>query len=290
MTILRQRMIEDLTIRNYSPHTIEIYVNRVARFAQYFGRSPDQLRAVHIREFLLYLVENKNASWGLYTQTVCALRFFYGTCLHRSWMIDHIPYPRREKQLPVVLSRQEVKRLLDTIKNLKHRTIVMTLYGTGLRVAEAMALDLGDVDSQRMLIHARHGKGAKARYVPLTETLLEQLRHYFRQIRPTSWLFPGGNRDRPLSHKSVQLLCNKAARSAGLTKQVSPHTFRHSFATHHLEAGTDLRTIQAMLGHSHLKSTAVYLHVAAHARGYKEQALDLLSQALDGEVTGTLVE
>ena len=287
MTILRQRMIEDLTIRNYSPRTIDIYVNRVARFAQYFGRSPDQLGPAHIREFQLYLVQNKNASWALYSQTICALRFFYNTCLDQSWMIEHIPYPRGEKQLPVVLGLQEVKRILDTIKNLKHRTIVMTLYGTGLRVAETMSLHLSDIDSQRMLIHARHGKGAKARYVPLPETLLEQLRHFFKQIRPTSWLFPGADRDRPLNNRSVQLICTKAAHTAGLTKEVSPHTFRHTFATHHLEAGTDLRTIQAMLGHRHLSTTAVYLHVAAHARGYKNQAPDLLRQALEGEASGS---
>ena len=209
MNLLRQRMIEDLTIRTYSPHTIHIYVDCVARFAQHFGRSPDEMGPEHIREFQLFLVQNKNASWARYNQTVCALRFFYNTCLDRSWMIEHIPYPRGEKQLPVVLGLQEVKRILDTIKNLKHRTIVMTLYGTGLRVAETTALHLGDIDSQRMLIHARHGKGAKARYVPLPETLLEQLRRFFKQIRPTSWLFPGGDRDRPLYNRKVQLIFTK---------------------------------------------------------------------------------
>jgi site-specific recombinase XerD len=278
-------MIEDLTIQNYSPHTIRIYVDRVARFAQYFGQSPDQLGPAHIREFQLYLVQTKKASWAVFNQTVCALRFFYRTCLGKTGMVEHIPYPRHEKKLPVVLSPAEVKLVLETIGNLKHRTIVMTLYATGVRVAEAMALQLADIDSQRMLIHVRHGKGAKARYVPLTETLLGQLRRYWKELRPPHWLFPGANPDRPLRTASVYQICTKAGRTAGLSKRVSPHTFRHTFATHHLESGTDLRTIQLMLGPRSLSTTAVSLHVAAHTGGPNRQATDLLRQALAEDAT-----
>ena len=285
MTPLRQRMIEDLTIRNYSPHTIRIYVDRIARFAQYFGRSPDELGAAHIREFQLFLIHTKNASWSQFIQTVCALRFFYRVCLGKTGMIEEIPFSKQQKKLPIVLSQQEVKRIVEAITNLKHRTIVMTLYATGLRVAEVTALQLADIDSQRMLIHVRHGKGAKDRYVPLSEALLEHLRRYWKQLRPSHWLFPGTDPGQPLSIRAVQHVCTRAARKAGLSKSVSPHTFRHSFATHLLEAGTDLRTIQVLLGHRCLSTTGIYLHVAAHARGHKDQVTDLLRQALEEEAT-----
>lgn len=281
MSPLRQRMIEDLTIRNYAPRTIEIYVDRVAKFAQYFGQAPDQLGPTHVREFQLFLVQTKQASWALVNQTVCALRFFYRVCLGKTWMVQHIPFPKRPKKLPVVLSQQEVKRLFSALSNLKHRTIVMTLYATGLRLAEGMALQLPDIDSQRMLVHVRDGKGAKDRYVPLSEALLEQLRTYWKQVRPPHWLFPGADLQRPLTRGTVQKVCARAARKAGLSKKVSPHTLRHSFATHLLEGGTDLRTIQALLGHRHLSTTMIYLHVAAQARGHKEKATDLLRQALE---------
>lgn len=283
MSLLRQRMIEDLTIRNYSPRTIKVYVERVAKFAQHFGQSPDRLGPEHIRQYQLFLIETKKASWSQFNQSVCALRFFYRVCLGKTWMIEHIPFPKHEKKLPVVLSQQEVKRVLGALTNVKHRTIVMMLYATGLRINEAMALQLSDIDSQRMLIQVRHGKGAKERYVPLSETLLEHLRCYWKQVHPPGWLFPGAKVDRPLTISAVQRVCRRAARKAGVSKNVSPHTFRHTFATHLLEAGTDLRTIQVLLGHRHLSTTAIYLHVATQAPGHKRQATDLLYQALEAE-------
>ncbi len=185
MTPLRQRMIEDLTIRNYSPRTIEVYVDHLAKFAQHFGQSPDRLGPAHIREFQVFLVQTKKASWSQYNQSVCALRFFYRVCLGKTWMIEHIPFPKQPKQLPVVLSREEVTRLFDALSNVKHRTILMTLYATGLRVSEALTLQIPDIDRERMLIRVRHGKGGKDRYVPLSETLLEQLRCYWRYYRPS---------------------------------------------------------------------------------------------------------
>ena len=283
MTPLRQRMIEDLTIRNYSPRTIDIYVDRVAKFAQYFGQSPDGLGPAHIREFQLFLVQRKKASWAQYNQSVCALRFFYRVCLGKTWMIEHIPFPKQPKKLPVVLSREEVTRLFDALSNVKHRTILMTLYATGLRVSEALALQIPDIDSERMLLRVRQGKGAKDRYVPLSQTLLEQLRRYWRYYRPPYWLFPSTDPRRALTASTVQRVCTKAARKAGLTKQVTPHTLRHSFATHHLEAGTNLKTIQVLLGHRTLNTTSIYLHVAAQAPGQSRKALDLLAPALEAE-------
>ena len=281
MTPLRQRMIEDLTIRNYSPRTIEVYVDRVAKFAQYFGQSPDQLGPAHIREFQVFLVQTKKASWTKFNQSVCALRFFYRVCLGKTWMIEHIPFPKQPKRLPVVLSRQEVTRLFGAVSNIKHRTILMTLYATGLRLSEMLALQLGDLDSQRMLLRVRQGKGGKDRYVPLPETLLEHLRRYWKQYRPFTWLFPGADLHAPLTASTVQRVCTKAARKAGLSKKVTPHTLRHSFATHHLEAGTNLKTIQVLLGHRNLNTTSIYLHVAAQAPGQSRDALDLLAPALE---------
>lgn len=280
MTILRQRMIEDLKIRNYSPRTIDVYVDRVAKFAQHFGRSPDQLGPEEIREFQLYLVETKKCSWAQHNQTVCALRFFYTTCLGKTWMIDHIPHPKQPRQLPVVLSRDEVASVFDAVENLKHRTILKTLYATGTRVSEALALQIVDVDSGRWVIHVRQGKGRKDRYVPLSATLLEQLRLYWKEYRPPMWLFPGNSLERALTPSSVQRVCIKARRSAGLRKNLTPHTFRHTFATHHLEAGTDLRTLQVWMGHRSLSTTAVYLHVAAQTPERNRQALDLLTPAV----------
>jgi len=274
-------MIEDLTIRNYSPRTIKIYVDRVSRFAQYFGRSPDQLGPSHIRQFQLHLLKTKKTSWSNFIQTVCALRFFYRYCLGKKWMIEHIPFPRKEKILPVVLSKEEVKLIFSSVSNMKHLTILMVLYSTGLRISELIALQLRDIDRGRMFIRVRQGKGAKDRYVPLTETLLEQLYCYWRQCRPSSCLFPGKQKGRPLNPRSVRKICKKAAEKAGIKKNVTPHTFRHTFATHHLEAGTDLRTIQVILGHRSLTSTAIYLHVAAQLQSHKWPVTDLLSSALD---------
>ena len=277
MSPLRQRLIEDLTIRNYSPRTIDIYVDRLAQFAQYFGQSPDRLGPSEIRAFQVFLAQTKKSSWAEFNQSVCALRFFYRVCLGKPWMIEHIPFPKQPKQLPVVLSRQEIQRLLGGLTNLKHRTMVMTLYATGLRLAETLALQLRDIDSARMLLRVRQGKGAKDRYVPLPQTLLEQLRH--RWYRPSLWLFPSTDPRRPLTASALQRVCRRAARKAGLGKRVSPHTLRHTFATHLLEAGVDLRTIQAWLGHRSLRTTSIYLHVATEP--HKGASTDLLRVALE---------
>lgn len=285
MTSLRQRMIDDMRLRNYAPRTIDVYVERVRRFAEHFGRSPQALGPAEIRAYQLFLLEHKGASWAVFNQTVCALRFVYRVSLERTWLVEHIPFPKQEKKLPVVLSREEVQRLLSAVENLKHRTILMTMYATGVRVSEVVALELSDVDSARMLIRVRHGKGRKDRFVPLSLTLLEHLRVYWRAYRPPRWLFASSDAQRPLSVSAVQRVCGRSAERAGLRKRVSPHTMRHCFATHLLEAGTDLKTIQVLLGHSSLRSTSVYLHVAAQAPGYRSQTHDLLAAAEPAAIT-----
>jgi site-specific recombinase XerD len=276
MTELRQRMITDLRIRNYSPRTIACYTERVAAFARHFGRSPAELGPEHIRDFQAALLERKRASWSLFNQTVCALRFLYRTTLGRPQAIEHIPFPRQPKKLPVVLSRGELSRFFAAIGNLKHRTVLMTMYASGLRVSEALRLRPADVESERGCLRIAQGKGQKDRYTILAASLLEQLRCYWRQERPRTWLFPGRRSDQPLGASAIQRLCPAAGRRAGLAKRVSTHTMRHCFATHLLEAGTDLRTIQQMLGHHSLETTALYLHVAV--RDGIARTTDLLAE------------
>jgi len=280
MSKLRQRMIQDMKIRNYSPSTIKVYVDRVAKFARYFNQSPDTLTTEHIREFQRYLVEDKLCSWSKLNQTVCALRFFYKVCLDRPAMIECIPHAKQPKKLPVVLSRQEVARMFEAAANLKHRTLLMTLYATGVRISEALTLQVSDIDSQRMMIHIHHGKGGRDRYVPFRPTLLEQLRMYWLVHQPTLWLFPGRDPRVRWTSRSAGRICRQVSQRAGLTKPVTPHTFRHTFATHHLEAGTDLKTIQQWLGHSSLKTTAIYLHVAGKPFTNTAPPKDLLAAAM----------
>jgi integrase/recombinase XerD len=273
-------MIQDLRIRNYSAKTIEVYIDRVAKFALYFRQSPDRLSNEHIREFQRYLVEEKKCSWSQLNQSVCALRFFYRVCLGKPGMIKHIPHAKTPKKLPVVLSRQEVALIFGATGNIKHRSLMATLYATGVRISEALALQLRDIDSQRMMIHIRLGKAGRDRYVPLQPSLLDLLRRYWLVYRPAIWLFSGRDPDTPLCSRSAARMCLGTAKKAGLAKTVTPHTFRHSFATHHLEMGTDLRTIQVWLGHSSLKTTAMYLHVAGKPPFGATPANDLLATVL----------
>ncbi len=258
MTTLRQKMIEDMHIRNFSPHTEKQYLYSVARFARHFGRSPDQLGLGHVNAFQAHLAEQK-ASAGVLNQSASALKFLYRITLQRNWDFKRIPYARKERRLPVVLSRKEVAALIDAIPNIKHRALVMTAYGAGLRVSEVTGLRLEDINSERMVIHVRQGKGKKDRLVPLPERLLRELREYWRAARPKNWLFPSRQTGRPLTNRSALRVCEKARHAAGIPRKVGMHTLRHSFATHLLEAGTDVRTIQLLLGHKNLASTAYYL-------------------------------
>jgi integrase/recombinase XerD len=262
VTALRQRMLEDLQIRQYSPTTIRIYLHAVAEFARHFGKPPDQLGPEHIRRYQLFLIKEKKVSRPTCIQVVCALRFFYTHTLSRKIAIERIPFPRRERKLPLILSREEVKALLEAPRSLRHRALLAILYGCGLRVAEVTQLKVSDIDSARHVLRVRHGKGRKDRQTLLPAKLLELLRCYWRTRRPNDWLFPGANANRPISAKAVFLACRKAAQRAGLTKLVHPHSLRHAFATHLLEAGVNLPTIQILLGHANLETTARYLQVA----------------------------
>ena len=256
MTPLRQRMLEDLQIRRYSPTTIRLYLRAVAEFARYFGKPPDQLGAEHIRLYQLFLIKEKKVALPTYIQVVCALRFFYTQTLNQRVAIDRIPFPRGEKKLPLILSREEVKALLESSHNLRHRTLLAIMYGCGLRVAEVAHLKVSDIDTARNVLWVRRGKGSKDRQTLLPAKLLELLRSYWRTKRPLDWLFPGADPSRPLSSKAIFLACRKAAQTAGLAKPIHPHSLRHAFATHLVEAGANLRTIQILLGHARLETTA----------------------------------
>jgi integrase/recombinase XerD len=281
MTELRRRMIEELQLRNYAPNTITVYIRCVAQFAQHFRLSPDRLGLEHIRQYQLFLVQQKKVSWALFNQTVCALRFLYHHILHRDWMIEYIPYPRREDKLPVVLSPAEVAAVFEATHNLKHRTILMTIYAAGLRVSEVTHLRLSDIDSQRQVIRVRQGKGHKDRQVMLSPKLLEALRIYWKSYRPKVWLFPGESPERPVSSETVWRVCHQAGEAAHLSKPISPHTLRHCFATHLLEEAIDLRRIQVLLGHRNLKTTSRYLHVSNLAVRTTVSPLERLPDATD---------
>ena len=282
-SLLRTRLMQDLRIRNYSERTVEVYVRCVAEFAKYFGRSPEMLSEGHIREYQIYLVEEKKASWTFFNQTVCALRFLYRRTLKKDWLVAHIPFPKREKRLPEVLSVEEVSKVFDCVRTVKSCTILKTMYGAGLRLTEALKLRPADIDSARMVIRVRQGKGRQDRYVTWSPTLLETLREYYRAYRPEGeWLFPSRDRTHPTHPTGVQRTCRNAARKAGLRKRVTTHTMRHSFATNLLEAGVDLRTIQILLGHGSLHTTALYLHVAVGGTKPKPprpEMVDLLALA-----------
>lgn len=281
MSALRERMITDLRVRNYSPRTIECYIRCVARFAQHCGRSPTALGPEQIRTYQEHLVATKHASWTTVNQTVCALRFLYSVTLQRPTTIEFIPFPRQPKTLPVVLSRTEVARFLAAVAHPKHRAVLTTMYATGVRLTEALQLRLSDVDSARSCVRVAQGKGQQDRYTLLPPTLLEALRAYWRLTRPASWLFPGRRPDQPLTPTAIQRRCGPAARRAGLAKRVSTHTMRHCFATHLLEAGVDLRTIQQLLGHRYLETTAIYLHIVTPGRTAAPRSTDLLASPDD---------
>jgi integrase/recombinase XerD len=237
-------MIEDMRLRNFAPGTLSVYVNCLARFARHFGKSPDLLGPDDVRAYLLHLIEQRRASWSYYNQNLQALRFFYHVTLGRDWVLKHRACPERPKRLPVVLSGEELVRFFTAIDGLKHRALLMTAYAAGLRVSEVAALRIEDIDSHRMVIHVRQGKGSKDRYVMLSPKLRELLRAYWKAARPRVWLFPGGSADRPITTSAVRKACQRAREAAGRGKHVTVHALRHSFATHLLEAGTDLRTIQ----------------------------------------------
>ena len=281
MTELRARMAADLRLRNYSERTVRVYVQHVAHFAAHYGRSPDTLGAEEIRRYQQYLVEEKRVSVAYHTQFIAALRFFYGVTLGRQDVVERIPYPRGASKLPCVLSRQEVAQLLGAVRNTKHKVLLTTAYAAGLRVSELTQLKVEDIDSQRMVIVVRQGKGRKDRIVMLAQALLVQLRQYWAEYEPRTWLFPGSHPQRPISTRSVQKVCTSACGRAGITKPVTVHTLRHSFATHLLESGTNLRVIQMLMGHSSLRTTTRYMHVSTERLLHTPSPLDLMEKVTD---------
>jgi integrase/recombinase XerD len=276
MTPLRRRMIEDMTLRNLAPRTIPIYIERVVTFARHFRTSPERLGPEHIRGYLLHLIQERHVSWSYYNQARCALQFLYRITLRRHWVVDDVVCPKQPRKLPVVLSLEEVARFLEAITHIKHRALLMTAYAAGLRVSEVARLRIADIDSQRMVLRIRQAKGQKDRFVGLSPRLLTILRAYWKAARPGDYLFPGARPEQPLSTGSVHRICRDARRRSGLDKRVTVHTLRHSFATHLLEDGTDLRTIQILLGHRSLGTTARYLHVATATLRSTRSPLDRL--------------
>ena len=273
---MRDRLEKELKLRGYSPRTRKAYVSAVHNFVRYHKRPAEKMGPAEARTYVLYLIEERQVSKSLVVQVVCGLRFFYTKVLRRSFDIDDLPYMKRRRSLPNPLTEKEVAVLLKAVPNLKHRLVLMTLYSAGLRLQEALQLRPADIDSAAMRIRIRAGKGGKDRYVMLSSTLLENLRDYFKQDRPEKWLFYGQTKCDPLHPRSVQRVIQDAARVAGLRKKVTAHVLRHSFATHLLEHGTNLRYIQELLGHSSIKTTMIYTHVSRRSLTEVVSPLDWL--------------
>jgi site-specific recombinase XerD len=262
-------------------------VAQVARFARHFGRSPEQLTAEHVRQYQLHLLHERQVSWSSFNQCVSALRFLYGTTLNRSEYLERLRFGRRPKKLPVVLSQEEVLELLSCVKCRKHRMVLTTMYATGMRIREALGLKVEDIDSRRMTLLVARGKGNKQRLVPLSRKLLVELRLWWQVHRHPVWLFPGQRGNAPLEASSVQRSCQAAVERARLKQGVSTHTLRHTFATELLEADVDVLTIQKILGHTSLRTTAIYTHVRRDHLQAAIEALDLLPlEQLRGENLG----
>jgi site-specific recombinase XerD len=270
-------MDRELRIRGLAEGTRQSYLQSMRCFVRYFMRPPDELTAEDVKQYQLYLTKERRVSWSTFNVHVCAIRFFYRNALPVTWEVEQIPYQKAGRRLPVVLSGEEVVALLEAATNLKHRAILMALYSGGLRASEAVHLRLEDIDSQRMMIRVVQGKGRKDRYVMLSEKLLATLRQYWLESRPDTWLFPGPDRSHPLTHESLAKFFGRVREKAGIRKRAHPHTLRHSFATHLLERGVNIRVIQRLLGHRSLRSTEIYTHVAeSYVRDTKSPLDELL--------------
>jgi integrase/recombinase XerD len=284
MTPLRQRMLEDMRVRNFSPHTQSTYVLQVSLFARYFGKPPDQLGPEEIRSYQVHLTDERKLATGSILIAVAALRFLYKVTLHKDWSVeDIIPAPKKPQKLPIVLSPEEVRRFLSCVASPKHRTILTTCYAAGLRISEAVRLKPTEIDSQRMVIRVEQGKGQKDRYVMLSPRLLEILRDWWRLEKPKPWLFPGHIPGRPITRNAVEDACQEARQASGISKPITPHSMRHAFAVHLLEQGTDVRRIQLLLGHRSLATTARYLRIATNKVCSTTSPFDLLPQPVAAE-------
>lgn len=258
---LTERMADDMLLRNLSQATVDAYTYHVGRFAEFLGKSPEDASPEDVRSFQIHLIKERNVGWSSFNQAVCGLRFLYRHTFPRQWVVEMVPFGKRPKTLPEVLSGEEVSRLIECVSNIKHRCFLLTLYSAGLRLNEAARLTIPDIDSQRMQLRVACGKGAKERRVPLSPRLLSELREYWKKYRPPQYLFAGRTSDVPLAPTTIQKVCKAAAAKAGIERNITPHTMRHSFATHLLEAGVDLLTISRLLGHKSFSTTMKYLHV-----------------------------
>ena len=282
MTHLRQRMIEDMQLRGLSERTQETYLRTVRQLAEHYGRSPDQISEEELRQYFLFLENDKQVSGSTFSQALCGIKFFYEHTLKREWAIFELVRPHREKKLPVVLSVEEVYRILEHLYHPRYRVCLSTIYACGLRLQEGIHLRVGDIDGDRSMLYVRHGKGAKDRYVPLPEGVLCMLRTYWTLHRHPRWLFPSSTGTtispalavKPIHHSSVQRAFKSALQKSGVQKPATVHTLRHSYATHLLEAGVNLRLIQAYLGHSSPKTTAIYAHLTRKAETLAVEAID----------------
>jgi len=279
MTTLRQRMIEDMQLRGLSERTQESYVRAVRQLAEHYGKSPDQLSEEELRQYFLYLKNEKHASRSTCTLALCGIKFLYEYTLHKDWPTLSFVRPPREHKLPVVLSQEEVCRILGCLRQPHYRVCLTTIYSCGLRLQEGVQLQVADIDSARMLVRVRHGKGNKDRYVPLPHRTLELLRAYWVTHRPQVWLFPGRGGTTPLDKTGVQRAFHAALQESGIQKPATVHTLRHSYATHLLEAGVNLRVIQVYLGHSSPSTTALYTHLT---RPVEALATETINRLLEG--------
>jgi integrase/recombinase XerD len=277
----RDIMTKELKIRGYSPKTQENYLRCMRDFVKYHMKSPDELNIEDIKDYQLHLVESKKVSYTVFNQSVCAIRFFYKNALQKDWEIKHIPYQKRRKKLPDVLSKEEVQSLINAVEHIKHKAIIQTIYSAGLRLQEAISLTYRDINSTRMSIRIREGKGKKDRYVMLSDRLLLTLRRYWKEskVKPYKYLFPGRDPSKQMHPRSVQYLVEQAGKKAGLKRKATPHLLRHSFGTHLLEDGVNIRIIQLLLGHRSLRTTEIYTHVAKNYINITPSPLDTLEES-----------
>jgi integrase/recombinase XerD len=288
MTSLRQRMTEDMQVRNLALNTQTAYLRQVSLFARHFNKSPEALGPEDIRTYQVYLTNERELSTGSILVAISALRFVYNVSLKRNWNLDDvIPTAKKPQKLPMVLSPEEVLHFLSCVASILHRMILTVCYAAGLRISEAVHLKPDDIDSQRMVIRVALGKGQKDRYVMLSPKLLEDLRGYWRAMRPKAWLFEGEVPGYPVTAHTVEQACRKTHQVAGIHKPVTPHSFRHAFAVHLLEAGTDIRTIQLLLGHRSLTTTARYLRIATSKVCSTSSPFDLLPHPVASAIKPT---
>jgi site-specific recombinase XerD len=280
MNTLREKMLAELQLRGIRPRTQTAYLREVANLENYFNKSPEELGAEEIKEYLVHLLEDRKLSDGTYKYYVAGIKFLYRTTLNREEVVEKIKYPKAKIKLPVVLDLAEVKTLLSVMENLKHRAILMITYSAGLRISETACLKVTDIDSKRMMVRVRQGKGGKDRYTILSKTALECLRQYWRAYRPKDWLFEGQEEGSHICYTSIRNIFVEAKERAGIIKPVSPHSLRHAFATHLIEAGTSLHHVQLLLGHKSPKTTTVYLHVSKMNLAQVTSPLDSIPEEL----------